>query len=200
VIESLIRRILSRIPLSPYRSARSRWQDPKELLAEWDERTRLIAELVPPDCRLIEFGAGRRQPPRFLPPGCRYTPSDFIDRGPGTLVVDLNQRPLPDLRHVGADTAVFGGVFEYVDDLESLITWLGGQFSRCIASYECSGTRRLEPRRDAESRQRMSIGWVNTFHEEELIELFARAGLNVVHTRVWHTREGDEPIFVFEHS
>ena len=40
-------------------SDRSRWSDTKELLTDWDERTRILARLVPDGARVIEFGAGR---------------------------------------------------------------------------------------------------------------------------------------------
>ncbi len=59
-----------------------RWSSSESLEMWWDERTRVIAGLVRPDSRVIEFGAGRRQLEKFLPASCRYTPSDLVDRGP----------------------------------------------------------------------------------------------------------------------
>ena len=76
-----------------------------------------IAKLIPAGSNVIEFGAGRRQLEKFLPAGCTYTPSDLVDRGPGTIVCDLNRPPLPDLRHLRLKVAVFGGVLEYVADV-----------------------------------------------------------------------------------
>src|ERR1700677_4824121 len=97
-------------------SDRSRWRNTKELLPGWDERTLILASLLPGNSRVIEFGAGRRQLELHLPAGCTYIASDLVDRGKDTLVCDLNVEPRPDLSRLGIDTAVFGGVLEYIQD------------------------------------------------------------------------------------
>src|SRR5690349_16692383 len=94
-----------------------RWADPHNLSEKWDERTKLIAQLIPNDSRVIEFGAGRRRLESYLHPSCTYFASDLVSRGSGTIVFNLNARPLPDLTHLGLNVAVFGGVLEYVSDL-----------------------------------------------------------------------------------
>ena len=94
-----------------------RWKALQHHEQWWDERTEEMARLIPPGSIIIEFGAGRRQLERFLPPGCKYVPSNLVDRGPGTIVCDLNRLPLPDLRHLCLNVAVFGGVLEYVADV-----------------------------------------------------------------------------------
>ena len=118
-----------------HQSDYQRWTTPGSLETWWDTRTEKIAQLIPHNTRVIEFGAGRRQLEKFLDRSCTYIPSDLIDRGPGTIICDLNQRPLPDLRYVQAEVAVFSGVLEYIRDLESLIEWLSEQVPFCIASY-----------------------------------------------------------------
>jgi hypothetical protein len=174
-----------------------RWRGTKELSPAWDDRTRLIAGLVPADARVIEFGAGRRQLQQYLRPGCLYVPSDLVDRGADTLVCDLNRRPLPDLSRRGVNTAVFGGVLEYVYDPQSVVTWLSGYVQCCIVSYECADTRSSDPQRSRESKVRARIGWVNTFHEDEFVALFQSAGFALTHREVWRAPDGDEPVFVF---
>jgi hypothetical protein len=181
------------------RSDARRWSNAAELSPDWDERTRLIARLIDRDSQVIEFGAGRRQLERYLPAGCTYVPSDFIERGEGTLVCDLNVDPRPDLGELPVDTAVFGGVLEYIKDLRSLVTWIGMQSSirRCIVSYECAYTLRSDWRRFGEVLSRARVGWVNTFHEEEFLRMFQQGGFTVVRRELWHTPSGSEPIFVF---
>jgi hypothetical protein len=174
-----------------------RWRNQSELLPEWDERTKLLADLVPEGARVIEFGAGRRQMERMLQHARSYVPSDVIDRGPGTWIIDLNQRPLPDLQQLNVDTAVFGGVLEYVQNLPAVVSWLAGQVSSCIASYECARSTRGTWRRFPETVQRARIGWVNTFNEVEFLKLFEDTGFRLRDKRVWHTKDGDEPLFFF---
>lgn len=174
-----------------------RWSSVAELSPDWDERTRLLARLIPSQAHVIEFGAGRRQTEQYLAVGCTYVPSDLVDRGTGTFICDLNRRPLPDLSPLGVDTAVFGGVFEYIRDVPSLVAWLSRQVRCCIVSYECARTRHTEWRRLCECGVRARAGWTNAFHEDEFVELFQTRGFSVVCRETWHTKDGDERLFVF---
>lgn len=173
-----------------------RWTDASEF-EDWEERTKIIARLVPPGARVIEFGAGMGKLQRHLDPSCQYTPSDLVSRGPGTIVLDLNQRPLPDLTAHAFDLAIFAGVLEYVHDLHSFIEWLRQQSPACIASYGCAAHPRHSLARLPETLRRAGAGWTNTFTETELICLFADAGYRLAHAVDWHTAEGDERIFHF---
>jgi hypothetical protein len=168
------------------------------LLPEWDERTLILASLLPGNSRVIEFGAGRRQLELHLPAGCTYIASDLVDRGKDTLVCDLNVEPRPDLSRLGIDTAVFGGVLEYIQDLESLVRWVTRDVDRCLVSYECAQTRRSDRSRLYESFTRAQVGWVNTFHEDDFVLLFEREGFLLARRELWRTKDGSEPIFLFE--
>ena len=179
-------------------SDRPRWTNTQELLPEWDERTRILARLLPINSRVIEFGAGRRKLEPHLPAGCTYIASDLVDRGQGTLVCDLNVEPRPDLSRLGVDTAVFGGVLEYIQNLESLVRWVARDVDRCVVSYECAQTKRSDRGRLYESFARAKAGWVNTFHEDEFVLLFEREGFLLAHRDLWRTKDGNEPIFLFE--
>src|SRR6185312_8871325 len=97
-------------------------------------RTRIAAGFVPDGSRVIEFGAGNRLLEKHLDSSCTYTPSDLVDRGPGTIVCDLNERPLPDLGTDTYDTAVILGVLEYLTDVPSLIDWLAQHVPLCVIS------------------------------------------------------------------
>ena len=175
----------------------SRWEHASSFDPEWDERSRIIAGLVPAGSRVIEFGAGRQQLARYLDPTCTYLASDVIRRDVSTLVADLNARPLPDLSSLRPDVAVFAGVLEYVVRLAPVARWLARHVPACIASYECARTPAWSTRRLGERMERARLGWVSTHTEDELLELFRRAGFAREHRTVWHTPTGDEPIFVF---
>ena len=175
----------------------SRWADASRF-REWEERTSLIAGMVPAGTKIIEFGAGSRRLEQLLDPTCVYVPSDLVSRGPGTIVLDLNTRPLPDLTRSGFDVAVLAGVLEYVSNLRSFVPWLSRQAPTVIASYETARSNGRTWGRLGEAVKRAGSGWVNTYSEKELIRLFADAGLSLKSYVDWHTPEGDERIYHFE--
>lgn len=176
------------------RSDYKRWSNPANLETWWDSRTQKLAGFIPPQSRVLEFGAGRRQLPHYLASGCTYFASDLTSRGPDTILCDLNQRPLPDLRHLEADVAVFAGVLEYVSDLRSLATWLVGQTSLIVASYDCVKAERATPARALELFTRSNFGYQNNHTLAELEGIFSSAGFRCVQTDVWDSQE----ILVFE--
>lgn len=156
----------------------SRWSKPRSLSPLWDERTRQLAAMVPPGSTVIEFGAGRRVLEHMLDRPARYTPSDLVDRGPGTVVCDLNARPLPQFgTH---DFAVFSGVLEYVNDVPSLIRHLHGSVRTIVASYAV-----LEKNPD----ERRAGGWVNDYTAAQFVALFAEQGFECVANSSWQSQE-----------
>ena len=168
-----------------HRSDYKRWTDAHNLEPWWDTRTEKIAQLIPEGSRVIEFGAGRRQLEKLLNPIDSYIPSDLTSRGPGTVICDLNQRPLPDLRYLGATMAVFGGVLEYILNLESLVQWLSDQFSFCVASYTCLVPALSDAERVRERLARLRFGYMNSYTEAEFVHLFARYGFTCVKRNTW---------------
>ena len=172
-----------------------RWAD-ASTYDDWEERTQLIAKLIPARSRVIEFGAGNRLLERHLPQGSTYVPSDLVDRGEGTVVLDLNRRPLPELGRE-FDVAVLAGVLEYVQSVPSLLSWLSAQVPMAIVSYSCRRSRTHSPRRLIEGLRRAGAGWVNSYSEVELVRIAARAHLDLEKAITWQTPDGDERIFGF---
>lgn len=163
-----------------------RWSSPQGLEAWWDERTRVIARLIPAGSRVIEFGAGRRQLEKFLPERCTYTPSDLVDRGKGTIVCDLNKRPLAKLSEVAPDVGVFGGVLEYLRDVPTLTQWLATEgVKMCVVSFDPVPSALGIVGRYQESSRRRYFGYMNNLTEEGLIRSFESAGFNCVHRETW---------------
>jgi hypothetical protein len=178
-------------------SDRERWNDLHNHDVDWDIRTRFIAHLVPSGSHVIEFGAGRRQLERWLPADCSYTPSDIVDRGPGTVLCDLNRRPLPTLaRGAPLQIAVFSGVIEYVVDLPSVLAWLAPQTDWIIASYNCATQSRTAAKRLRVTASRISSGWVNDFTEAEIVACFADSKFMLRTISAVSSPQGEQ-IFVF---
>ena len=171
------------------RSDYKRWSSSRGLEEWWDERTKAIAKLVPAGSRVIEFGAGRRQLETLLPVGCTYTASDLVDRGAGTLVCDLNRRPLPDLSHVTPDVSVFGGVLEYIRDVPALIRWLADAgVKTCVVSFDPLPIGLGILGRYRKSVQRFYYGYMNSLTEKELLRSFEAAGFISIQRQTWTTQ------------
>lgn len=172
----------------------ARWSRAETLKESWDARTRLIATLVPPGAKVIEFGAGNARMQAFLPTTCTYLASDIVRRTPDMLVCDLNVPPLPDLGALGVDTAVFSGVLEYVHDLRHLFTWIGCHTERCIFSYHCAHDTARRPSRWIERVARLGHGWFNSYSEKELQSFWTSAGFARTSAVAWSSQQ----IFVLQ--
>jgi Methyltransferase domain len=172
---------------------RRRWADPNSLYASWEPRNRRVAALVPNNSRVIEFGAGKRILERYLDPSCTYVPSDVVDRGPGTIVCDLNQRPLPDLGSDVYDVAVLSGVLEYVRDVPSMLDWLTKYIAVCVLTYAPAKANGYSPRALLDGVSRLRHGWMNNYREEELRSLFRERSFELVQDDDWE----EQRLFVF---
>jgi hypothetical protein len=175
------------------RSDYARWSDVDSLETWWESRTQKLAQMIPDGTRVLEFGAGRRRLARFLGPHCTYMASDLVDRGGDTFVCDLNRRPLPELGPLRPQVAVFAGVLEYVRDVPAVVSWLAPQVSYCVASY-VSVHRAGLWNRLAVSASRTYYGYMNSYSEAELIEVFSRHRFRCVRTESWN----DQRLFLFE--
>ena len=178
----------------------NRWQDLQNYDPTWDKRTQSIASLIPKDTRIIEFGAGRRQLELYLDKSCIYFPSDLVSRGTETIVCDLNVRPLLDLTKLRLDIAVLSGVLEYISQPHTFSTWLSQQVSSCLVSYNCAASKPRTLQRVSETIWRLSVGWVNTFSEKEMVSLFKASGFSHAEkvTISGESRYGKEYIFIFK--
>ena len=166
------------------------WRDPRALLPEWESRTRVLATFIQPESSVLEFGAGTMNLRRYLPPDCQYTPSDLVNRGPGTIVCDLNGPRLPDLgRH---DVVFFGGVLEYVYDLDRLFARLGNVAAELVLSYaptDLAGQNNLLRRR--------GNGWVSDLSSTQLEQMLGSHGFRLAEKRSWN---GNQILYRFKHA
>ena len=158
-----------------------RWSTEQALSAKWDSRTEKIAQLVAPGSSVLEFGAGRLVLKDHLPEGCRYTPSDIVDRGEGTIVCDLNAETLPEF-DAGYDVCAFSGVLEYVNDVPRLIEHLSANIPTIVTSY---ATLELNPK----TTKRRKSGWVNDYSAAEFNAIFTNCGYLLDHGEEWHSQQ-----------
>lgn len=166
----------------------SRWANPRSIYSSWESRTEMAAAFVPDDSRVVEFGAATRVLEKHLNPSCTYTPCDLVDRGAGTIVCDLNDRPLPDFGSQTYDVAVIMGVLEYVRDAPGVVDWLARHFQMCVLSYACTQSTGRSIRARLEAVGRLNRGWMNNYTEAELVELFRQRGYSVLDDANWENQ------------
>jgi hypothetical protein len=151
----------------------------------WDRRAGKVARMIPPRSRVIGFGRGHAELQRGLDSSCTYIRSHPAEADARTFICDLNHRPLPDMSHLHVDTAVFFGALEYVRDLESLVFWLTQSVSLCVVSYACRADDQGAIRRFVAECARFYCGYRNGYREEEVVDLFRRAGFRCIGHDAW---------------
>lgn len=151
-----------------------RWGKKEEFHKNWNERTAIIASMIPERSNVIEFGAGNMELRNLLSTGSTYTPADIIERNPGMIVCDLNEKINFNLK--AYDTAVFSGVLEYVFDIETVISQLKDDIEHIVLSYACS---------DISHAPRLERGWLSDFTKAELEDIFQRNNFRMVEYQEW---------------
>ena len=154
-----------------------RWKDSKELDESWNERTYIMASMVSPNSRVIEFGAGNMKLRDKIPHDCSYQASDIIARFPGVIECDLNEKISIDLKQY--NTAVFSGVLEYVYNIENVLSQLAPYIENIVLSYAS---------RDISNAPRLERGWLSDYSKEELERIFASCGYEVSEYKEWRNQ------------
>jgi len=160
----------------------NRWSQNESLIADWDSRTLMMSDYIKAESSVLEFGAGRMVLKAHLPTGCKYTPSDIVSRGEGTIVCDLN-KVLPKFEY--HNYIIFSGVLEYVKNIDALIQQLKDKTEYIICSYS---TKHLN------SKNRTIFGWINNHTNEELLLIFKKNAFQLKETNLWNT----QTIYVFQ--
>ncbi|MCG9973032.1 class I SAM-dependent methyltransferase [Christiangramia crocea] len=156
------------------RSDIKRWKKNSELNEDWKERSIILAKMVRPEAKVIEFGAGNMHLKDYLPANCDYTPSDIYVRDSNVIYCDLNDDEMINLQSY--DTAIFSGVLEYVYDLDRLFEKLAGSLKYINLTYACS---------DISGANRLKEGWLSDYTNSDLRDIFKRNGFEIVDYLEW---------------
>lgn len=173
------------------RSDLTTWANALSYRDDWNPRNVAIANAIPADADVIEFGCGLGALRRHLDHVASYVGADLVPHDPSVRFCDLNARPLPSWPDIAPSTAVFSGVLEYVLVPSEVISWLPRTVKMCIASYMIAeGAVRS-------GRVRRASGWVNDFTLEELVAMFESAGFRLLDS-VTYTLSSTQPIMRFQ--
>ena len=164
-----------------------RWKKEQALFDDWNERTKIMAGYVPENVRLLEFGAAKLALKQFLPKTVKYTPSDIVDRGEGTIVCDLNTQKQKYPEFKDKDIIFFSGVLEYVFDVPYVIQFFSKKTNKFIISYCTSDNFSSETGRKIN-------GWVNNYSNKDIISIFEKNNFKLTETNMWRKQN----IYVFE--
>lgn len=181
---------LKRVPLAILRRlgvARHTWKDVETFDDAWRRRIQIMAGFVAPDARsILDIGCGRMWLREYIPSTCEYRGLDYVSRGDGCLVCDLNRSEFPS---GSVDVAFISGCLEYVKDYRWFLRTVAGSIRKQVILSYC-----VVDRFD-NMPQRRASAWVSDLSEAMLLSECELAGLRLV-TKA-EAPSGDR-IYVFE--
>jgi hypothetical protein len=84
-------------------------------MAKWENRTKKVAELIPPGFSVLDIGGGMGHLYQHLPKGTDYLSIDIRDWTDKTIIANLNLH-FPDVPLTGDVCIVCQGIIEYLDN------------------------------------------------------------------------------------
>lgn len=150
-----------------------RWAQMDSLATQWDARAEKAAKHIAPGRHVLDIGAGAMALRGYLPPDCRYSPADVVERCPGCFVIDLNAGDFPPGQY---DYVTFLGVLEYIHDVPVILQKAKAAAPAMIVTY-CTVTM-------PDQQRRRGMGWVNDFTATDFEALLQGSG--------WTIRQRDE--------
>lgn len=148
------------------------------LEGSWDDRLRMIADMIPIGAKVLDLGAGAQTLRRMLPPRCIYTAADRVARTPQTLPFDMDAGVYPKGRW---DVVVMAGVLEYAPHPVATLKAVAHLAPRLLLSYAHGGSLRY----------RTANGWRNHLSRAGLEAALATAGIDRRPVRRW----GDQLVY-----
>jgi Methyltransferase domain len=161
----------------------SDWKEIEYFDESWKERIHYMAQFITENASVMDIGCGKMWLKELLRANT-YIPVDYVSRGDGTIVCDLNKKEFPSLQ---AQIMFVSGCLEYIRDHEWFAARAADACARCIVSY-CT----LDEYSNLQ--QRRNAAWVSDLKETEIVDLFTRNGFALVHRHVLKKNT----IFVFD--
>ncbi|MGA2583059.1 MAG: hypothetical protein ABSG31_07255 [Tepidisphaeraceae bacterium] len=135
---------------------------PAEFDEAWKDRIAHLATFIDTTGPVADIGCGMMWLEPLLVRGNRYIPIDYVRRDDRTLLVDLNEEPLPPIY---AEFAFMSGVLEYIRDVPGFLRQImARRFRRILLTYcslECWWKLPV----------RKSLNWVSHESVEDLLNV-----------------------------
>lgn len=168
---------------------RQRWGKPSSYQSDWDDRAKIVAQLISDDIHVLEIGVGIGNLRKLLEQRCTYVGADLEPLDSNTLALDLDNDPLPQERY---DCIVSLGVFEYLHNPQEAAAKIASVTDHVVVSYCC-----ICDNFPNAVNMRSKRGWVNHFSEAEFIQMFTLMGLDIV-SHIHHNSIDDFNQVIFE--
>lgn len=165
------------------KSRPKKWQEIEYFDALWRSRIKLMSSYIPDGASVIDLGCGKMWLKEFIKNSVYY-PVDYVWRGEGTIICDLNKDKFPDIK---SDISFVSGCLEYIEDYKSFICNISNNSKKCILSY-C--TTDLIP----DIKERKSLAWVNHLSRQEILDIFTEKSMQLVEENMFQLLNS---IFVF---
>jgi hypothetical protein len=155
--------------------SREYWQDRNSYPEDWEPRSVQAARFITPGWIVLDLGCGPHMAlRRHLPPDCTYRPADLYQWTAEVAHADIDANVFPDGRF---DCMVILGVFEYLAKPQLAFRFGRERASAMVISY-CHPLT-------ADHRSRARAGWVNAFSPDELGNLAADNGWDILHSETY---------------
>ena len=158
---------------------RESWAD---LQTKWLDRTGLAAKWLQDDPVVLDVGCGLMTLEAYLPKSTKYMPLDVVARDHRTIVLDLDQEPIP---RVSCNALVMLGVLEYTSDLSMILNQLR-HFPKCVLSYNHRSVNDLLWKFGLRPKR---VTWRHRYSRSCFRRKISRAGLRI--TREQRVRVGE---------
>lgn len=156
-----------------------RWGRNDSFKPSWNERTKLLAGLIPEDTNtILEFGCGVGYLRACIPDTIEYTGSDMVKRDDDTVVMDLNVTPYKDYHDAHYDVVLMSGVIEYINQkkVPVFVDYINEICDTVIVSYSDLAH---------DKRQSKIEGWRNWYRQDQMQKIFTDRGFVLENTLRW---------------
>lgn len=163
------------------------WKDVETFDETWKQRIQLMASFIPKEAQsVLDVGCGRMWLREFISPHIKYVGIDYVERGDGCIVCDLNRAEFPE----GSFDVIFvSGCLEYVKDYRWFLRTTAQRCRmRLLLSYCVLDHFNNLP-------QRRALAWVSDLTEAMLVAEAESVGFKLV-TKV--EAPSADRVYVFE--
>jgi hypothetical protein len=150
---------------------RLRWGMILSYSPDWADRGKVAAQFIRDGSRVLEIGTGSGTLRRLIANRCNYTGADLEPLDDNSLVLDVDNEPLP---RGSWDTIVLLGVLEYLHYPAKALEKIANTASQLVISYCCC----VDISEECASERR-SRGWVNSMTEQDIGHELARLGFRM---------------------
>jgi hypothetical protein len=160
-------------------STREHWA---ALNSKWEKRTMMAAEWLRGRRSVVDIGCGLMALETLLPKTVNYIPMDVAPRDHRTIIIDLNNEPIP---MVECDAATLLGVLEYTEDPGDILRQLRG-FPVSVLSYNHISLNDLLWKVGLRPKR---VTWRNRLTRHAFRKLIRSSGLVILRERAVRTGE-----------